>query len=58
MDKTEIQLEQLTEISMRANQLFANIDQFAQDLQGKYNFYPDLTIYACVCTLGHMTLLC
>ncbi|MCO6516920.1 MAG: hypothetical protein J6586_10600 [Snodgrassella sp.] len=40
---------------MRANQLFANIDQFAQDLQRKYNFYPDLTVYVCACALGHIS---
>jgi hypothetical protein len=44
----------LAEINTRANELFANIDQFAQDLQQKYNFYPDLTIYACACALGHI----
>jgi hypothetical protein len=44
----------LAEINTRANELFANIDQFAQDLQQKYNFYPDLTIYACACALGYI----
>ncbi|WP_239373361.1 hypothetical protein [Snodgrassella gandavensis] len=55
MDKTEIQLEHLAEINTRANELFTNIDQFAQDLQRKYNFYPDLTVYACACALGHIS---